>query len=374
MDTSVMTIVETSRLANEGDLYLDTVHNVFKIGLTHGKLAQIGDDQSFDSIRVKNDSLFLKTEIKPFDYKYDLYIFDLNKKFQRTLKRVTNTPDINEDKPFEKSRFNYVYISDEGGAINRHVAVFDSTISAVDTVISYRYFSKSSTLTNYNRSILDFDYSPVSKKIGLLPKVTELATGVEYNAQYFGKKDEFHLMIGKDYKGGYGWIFPLQNNRAIVGFGTFDSSMVKGLKDNLNAILELPNIKKLVSLDNDIVEGGSIPITPVIDKFVQNNLVCVGDSVSQVNPIVGEGYKFIFESAIMASKAINEALKNDDLEKLSNYEQDWRERFLSNYNRSKTAQKRIFSLSKKDYLTDFGMVLLKLRANAKNVQTLSGEY
>lgn len=116
----------------------------------------------------KNDSLFLKAEIKPFNYTYDIYIFDLNKKFQRTLRRVTNTPSINEDKPFEKSKFEYVYISDEGGVLNRHTAVFDSVISAVDTVISYRYFSKSSTLTDYKRSILDFDYSTVSKKVGLL--------------------------------------------------------------------------------------------------------------------------------------------------------------------------------------------------------------
>ena len=214
----------------------------------------------------------------------------------------------------------------------------------------------------------------LSKKIGLIPKVTDLATGVEYNVKYTGKKNEFHLLIGKDYKGGYGWIFPLKNKRAIIGFGTFDKSMVKNLKENLHAVLELPNIKKLVIKDNDLVEGGSIPITPVIDKFIKANLVCVGDSVSQVNPIVGEGYKFVFEAAIMASKAISNSLLNDDLNLLSDYETNWKKRFLSNYKRSKVAQERIFSLSKKDYLTDFGMILLKLRANKKNVQTISGEY
>ncbi|MFN0728230.1 FAD-dependent monooxygenase [Polaribacter gochangensis] len=214
----------------------------------------------------------------------------------------------------------------------------------------------------------------LSKKIGIIPKTTELATGVEYNVKYLGLDNEAHLMIGKDYKGGYGWIFPLKNKRAIVGFGTFDKTMVKGLKDNLHAILQLPKIKELVVKDNDQVEGGSVPITPVLDKFVKNNLVCVGDCVSQVNPIVGEGYKFIFESAIMASKAIHESLLKDDLKLLLDYETEWRQRFLPNYKRSKVAQQRIFSFSKNDFLTDFGMILLKLRANHKNVQTLSGEY
>ncbi|QTD39172.1 NAD(P)/FAD-dependent oxidoreductase [Polaribacter batillariae] len=213
-----------------------------------------------------------------------------------------------------------------------------------------------------------------SKKVGLTQKKPALAVGVEYNVKYLGKVNEAHLMIGKDYKGGYGWIFPLKNNRAIIGFGSFDESMVKGLKDKLNSILELPKIKALVLKDNENVEGGSIPITPVLDKFVDKNLVCVGDSVSQVNPIVGEGYKFIFEAAIMASKAIDKALKNNDLSLLFEYEDNWKNRFLSNYKRSKIAQTRIFKLSKKDFLTDIGMILLKLRSNKKNVQTLSGEY
>ena len=214
----------------------------------------------------------------------------------------------------------------------------------------------------------------ISRKIGLCPKITELATGVEYNVEYLGKPNEAHLMIGKDYKGGYGWIFPLKDKRAIIGFGSFDTSMIKGLKKKLNHILELPNIKELVKKDNDLVEGGSIPITPVLQKFVQGNLVCVGDSVSQVNPIVGEGYKFIFEAAIMASKAIINTLDKNDFNLLLDFEKDWKQRFLSNYNRSKTAQKRVVSLSKFDVLTDFGMILLKLRGNRKNIQTLSGEY
>lgn len=156
------------------DLYLYTI-----IGNGYKKLTNdIFDERNpsfienstkiiFSSNR-KNDSLYLKKENKPFDYNYDIYIYDLNKKFQRTLKRVTNTPEINEDKPFEKSKFEYIYLSDEGGSVNRHFAVFDSTISAVDTVISYRYFSKTATLTDYKRGVLDFDYSSKTDNIGLL--------------------------------------------------------------------------------------------------------------------------------------------------------------------------------------------------------------
>lgn len=214
----------------------------------------------------------------------------------------------------------------------------------------------------------------LSKKIGLQSQHTELATGVEYNAKYLGKTNRIYLLLGKNFEGGYGWIFPLKNKRCIIGFGTTDKALKKGLKNRLNKILSLPKIKELVEKDNENVEGGSIPITPVLDKFVLNNLVCVGDSVSQVNPIAGEGYKFIFESAIMASRAIYNSIIQDDLRLLNEYENEWRERFLSNYKRSKKAQERINKLSKNDFLIDAGIFLSKLRSNKKNVQSLSGEY
>lgn len=83
----------------------------------------------------------------------------------------------------------------------------------------------------------------ISKKVGLRAKKVDLASGVEYNVKYIGNPSEMHLLIGKIYQGGYGWIFPLKDNRAIIGFGTFDEKMVKELKQRLNKILDLPKIK-----------------------------------------------------------------------------------------------------------------------------------
>lgn len=214
----------------------------------------------------------------------------------------------------------------------------------------------------------------LSKKVGLIPKKTQLATGVEYNVKYKGNLKEIFLLIGEMYQGGYGWIFPLQNDRAIIGFGTFDENIVKDLKNRLHQILEIPMIKNLVEKDNDKVEGGSIPITPVLEKFVVKNLVCVGDSVSQVNPIVGEGYKFIFESAIMASKAIIKTLESENLNDLKEYELLWKNRFSENYKRSKRSQERFFKYSQNNFVMDFIVFLSKLIPSKRSVRSLSGEY
>ncbi|MEO9571927.1 MAG: NAD(P)/FAD-dependent oxidoreductase [Polaribacter sp.] len=214
----------------------------------------------------------------------------------------------------------------------------------------------------------------ISKKVGLRETKSILATGVEYNVEYLGDPSKMYLLSGKDYQGGYGWIFPLKNKRAIIGFGTFNDEVVKHLKPQLSKILELPLIKKLVRKDNELVEGGSLPITPVLEKFVINNLVCVGDSVSQVNPIVGEGYKFIFEAAIMASKAIHKALEKDNIELLKTYETVWKKRFSANYKRSKNAQEKIFKYTNNDLVMDFALLAMRMRSNDRIIRSVSGEY
>ncbi|WP_146106963.1 FAD-dependent monooxygenase [Polaribacter porphyrae] len=334
-------------------LILDRKKNLLNFSFnTLGSFINLEEFQLTDyCVAQKIDTAVIHSKTFKDHLEIDAYILDKKKVHEELIASIdTNFVDIKLD----------VQITE----INQNIdANFTSVVDKKGTIYKGKIFIDASGTTGV-----------ISRKIGLCPKVTELATGVEYNVKYLGNSNEAHLMIGKDYKGGYGWIFPLKNERAIIGFGSFDTSMIKGLKKKLNQILELPNIKKLVNKDNDLVEGGSIPITPVLQKFIQGNLVCVGDSVSQVNPIVGEGYKFIFEAAIMASKAIINALNKNDLNLLLDFEKDWKKRFLSNYERSKIAQKRIFALSKYDFLTDFGMILLKLRANKKNVQTLSGEY
>ena len=116
----------------------------------------------------KNDSLLENVEVKPFNYDYDLYIFNLNDSRQKTLKRVTSTPLMNEFQPYEIEPLKYTYLGDENGIMNRYIASYDSVISSVDTTIHYRYFSKSSIVTNYKRNILKLDAIKNSKKIGVL--------------------------------------------------------------------------------------------------------------------------------------------------------------------------------------------------------------
>ena len=76
----------------------------------------------------------------------------------------------------------------------------------------------------------------------------------------------------------------------------------------------------------------------------------------------------------MASKAINKALENDDLDDLTAYETEWKNRFSANYKRSKSAQEKVFKYSKNDYVMDIALLLMRLRSNERIMRSISGEY
>jgi len=49
----------------------------------------------------------------------------------------------------------FTYIGDANGTLNRYNAIFDSSISYIDTTTHYRYFIRSAPITNYDRNIID---------------------------------------------------------------------------------------------------------------------------------------------------------------------------------------------------------------------------
>lgn len=94
---------------------------------------------------------------------HDLFIYDYAKK-RGVLRRLTNTPQVDERYPKEHEQGYYTYLSDENGIFNRYTGRFDSAISYVDTSIHYRYFTNAVPSTDYPRSIIDYDVSTASGK------------------------------------------------------------------------------------------------------------------------------------------------------------------------------------------------------------------
>ena len=95
--------------------------------------------------------------------RYDIFVYDLKNK-SPLLTRITNTPLTNETMPFQVKKYEFLCLSDENGIINRNYVMFDSTISYIDTVTHYRYYTKITPLTNYSRNILEQSVTPGGRK------------------------------------------------------------------------------------------------------------------------------------------------------------------------------------------------------------------
>jgi Tol biopolymer transport system component len=112
----------------------------------------------FASNRV-DDTLRTKVPIKQYNENNDIFILDLGAK-NGVLTRITNSPLVNESQPSQYDTIQYTYLSDQNGINNRYIAYYDSTISHVDTIMHYRYFTKTSPVTDYSRSILMHEFAP----------------------------------------------------------------------------------------------------------------------------------------------------------------------------------------------------------------------
>jgi hypothetical protein len=88
----------------------------------------------------------------------DFDLFKLNTSNKKIVS-LTNSNDIDERQPQPVEKKNYHYISDENGIFNHYQTIIDSTISHIDTMIHYRYTSSSQQLSNFNRNIIEIDFS-----------------------------------------------------------------------------------------------------------------------------------------------------------------------------------------------------------------------
>jgi WD40 repeat protein len=89
---------------------------------------------------------------------YDLFVYDFEAK-TNVLKRITNTNYDNEIKPEGISENTYTFLSDQNGVYNRFIATFDSTISYIDTITHYRYYTTQYPISNYSRNIHHYSIS-----------------------------------------------------------------------------------------------------------------------------------------------------------------------------------------------------------------------
>lgn len=144
--------------------------------------------------------------------------------------------------------------------------------------------------------------------------------------------------------GFFGWIIPMDDERAKVGLGVTNPPASKMLENLIN---KHPIIKqKLSSAKIEKRMSGAIPIGSYIKRTYADNVLVVGDAAGQTKPTTGGGVIFGGIAAKIAGEVSSQAIKNEDLSSrfLSEYEKRWRQEFRKNLNVMKLVRNYLNSL------------------------------
>ena len=197
--------------------------------------------------------------------------------------------------------------------------------------------------------------SVISKAMGFVTQWKRFGAGAEYEAKVENvDPDTWWLMVGQEYTpAGYAWIFPLGNNIVRIGVGVGKPESDVDPTQRLKKILEkqLGPIKKLGKITPIEFHYGLIPNDGLSRKTVFNNLILVGDSAGQANPLVLEGIRYAIKFGRVAGKVASDAIKNKktDADALYPYEENWRNAIESKINSAGKVQNRWIGLSDKEW-------------------------
>jgi len=163
------------------------------------------------------------------------------------------------------------------------------------------------------------------------PDAAQRGIGKEYEVE--GSFNCNSMVFKFDHRfapGGYAWVFPGDDGIFKIGvcwvndfYERHRPSEDGPIDDYLNQWIESDS---RWSVDEIVdVHAGEVISDNSINQRVNDGIVAVGDSVSSINPLFGEGIRPGMESAEMAAEVVLKALKKGDTSQqtLSEYERRW---------------------------------------------------
>ena len=193
--------------------------------------------------------------------------------------------------------------------------------------------------------------SVVGKMLGLITQWERFGAGAEYEVRAENVDDKtWWLMVGQKYSpAGYAWIFPVGGDIVRIGVGIGKPESNVDPTERLNELMENKEgpIKDLGEITKIEFHYGLIPNDGLSRKTVYDNLILVGDSAGQANPLVLEGIRYAIRFGRVAGKVASDAIKNDDTSEnaLRPYETDWKKAIESKINSASKVQNRWIGLS-----------------------------
>jgi digeranylgeranylglycerophospholipid reductase len=193
--------------------------------------------------------------------------------------------------------------------------------------------------------------SVVSKAMGFVTQWKRFGAGAEYEVSAENVDPEtWYLMVGQKYSpAGYAWIFPISDKVVRIGVGVGKPESSVDPTERLKKLMDSREgpIRKLGKINPIEFHYGLIPNDGLSRKSVYNNLILVGDTAGQANPLVLEGIRYAIKFGRVAGKVASDAVKSGktDEASLMPYEDIWRKEIESKIKSAGKVQDRWIGLS-----------------------------
>ncbi len=204
--------------------------------------------------------------------------------------------------------------------------------------------------------------SVVAKSLGFVSQWKRFGAGAEYEAQVENvDSSTWWLMVGQQYSpAGYAWIFPLGKNIVRIGVGVGKPESAVDPTERLKDLVEkrIGPIAKLGRITPLEFHYGLIPNDGLSRKTVYDNLILVGDSAGQANPLVLEGIRYAIRFGRLAGQIAAKAISNSNTSEkaLLSYEETWKKAILTKINSASKVQTRWIGLSDQEWDEELNII------------------
>ncbi len=208
---------------------------------------------------------------------------------------------------------------------------------------------------------------------GLNKQFPVMAAGLECIHKNVNDGRTAVFFIGSEISGCYGWLFPKSGNKIITGIGTIVKSQYPKLRKLFEQVI-ISRIEKL-GYDTDVVDMNfaALRTGKPLKRFSYKNVIILGDSASQANPLIGEGIRFVMFASKCAAEAIKNAVSACDEGKLKIYDKLWLKKYYQQYNFSYFMQKILRFITKYDWIMDKGVEVMKTSSSHDFRRILSAD-
>jgi digeranylgeranylglycerophospholipid reductase len=155
-------------------------------------------------------------------------------------------------------------------------------------------------------------WSIVRRSAGLARWYQDVVTCAQFQlgGLHFEDPSTNEFYVGTSYApGGYAWVFPKNEEVANVGLGVRNIHTEPAINYLRKFLDSDPRFKRAKVQRRN---GGVTPVSGMLDKIVDDNLMLVGDAAGQLIPMTGAGIHSGIEAGKIAGKEAVDAIIGED--------------------------------------------------------------